>query len=291
MTVDQRPLNKGIVSTLFIENIDQIDSAYWNGKQVVGMTWQTDVYLTGPTDDNGFVCDFSIFKNIAKSVLKKQFDHVLIVPNSRELKTNHNKHPNVFVAPNWEYHCPEGGIRVLNSEHFTTQSLEAAIAEELSRALPMAHHKLVVKLKPQRSQEGTFFQYTHGISGHAGNCQRLFHGHRSLIKVFEDGINRPEYEKLLRDQFFKKYVHIVSQNQIKESTSTKTTIEYEGCQGWFRGAIPNKQMLLLEDSNTSIETITKNAAQFLKRQYLGDMNIEVRCFEGIGKGSISEIKA
>lgn len=278
------------VSTLFVEDIDHVDCAIWDGARIVGKSWHVDAYLSGPLDKNGFVYDFGSFKKCVKALLKSTVDHALLIPNDPAIKKNNTYNPTEIQMGNWHYKAPSGSIRLIDSRKIDEASVSKEIEDCLEDVLPINQTKIKITLREEASKDGTFFNYTHGITNHSGNCQRLFHGHRSLIRVLKEGQRNIDLESFLQNSFFKKNIHIVTPNQISQESREVVSVIYKGNQGLFEGSIPKEQVLILDDTNTSIEAITNHAAKFLESHIQEPNNIEVLCFEGIGKGSIKVIE-
>lgn len=283
--------------SLFIADVDRIDCAVFDQSLgVIGKSWFVDVMVEGALDSNGFVYDFSILKKMIKKILKESVDHALIIPilsesvqfelnqtnESWSLTTDHNKEV-------WNYSCPKGAVYPIRAHRITRDLIASECSKQIRHRLPEAIEKVQVTLRSEESSDDTFFCYTHGITGHQGLCQRLFHGHRSKIDVFVNEVKRPDLEKYIAKDLFKSHVHIASRDQILDRGSEEADsvhITYTSNAGTFTGEIPSHRVFLVPHF-TSIESISNHLAQHLK-EHLGTTDmVRVHCYEGIGKGAIA----
>ena len=156
----------------------------------------------------------------------------------------------------------------------------------------------MVKLREENiSPTEASFRYTHGIQGHNGLCQRLFHGHRSRIEIFVGDERRPDLEHYIAREVFGSSIHIASLNQIKAgqgevgrrgSTNEPITLHYAGTLGLYEATLPANRVFFVE-SETSVESIAREIARVIKREENCTAPIKVISYEGIDKGAIAII--
>ncbi len=273
---------------LFIKDVDRIDCAIWQDESgIYGQSWYADIQISGPLDANGFVEDFSKLKSIVRATIRTTIDHALLVAMPA-VDISEENDDLLLESGTWTYRGPRSSIYLF--EHAVNADTVSQELEILCReALPESIHDVRITLREEQSAEGVFFCYTHGITGHEGNCQRLFHGHRSLIEIYVDDKRAPKIEQQFASEILKSSVHIVGRNQIN-TEGDLMTIRYRGGQGEFFGTIPRDRTLVI-DGETSIETITQTLVCRLP-ELLRDYSyrtVSLHCFEGIGKGAIAQI--
>jgi 6-pyruvoyl-tetrahydropterin synthase len=298
---------------LFINDVDKIDCAIFDPSVgVVGQSWYVDITVSGLLDANGFVYDFSHLKKLVKQVLKASLDHTLIIPvqsklvnfqetERGELWRLQAKSRLTGVNSEWSYLCPKGAVYPIRSVQVTREIVEQECSRLVRHRLPEEIHSVEIHLRKEEVVAGnSFFRYSHGITGHQGLCQRLFHGHRSLIEVYVADERRLDLEQWLAHEVLGSIVHIASMSQVvnpspdlrpgvRSENVTPLTLSYAASMGLFEATIPANRVFLVEDE-TSIEAITQELAKLIGNEGV-DLGapIKVKCFEGIGKGAIAEL--
>ena len=170
--------------------------------------------------------------------------------------------------------------------------------------MPTNVRSVRVTLREEEGKRGEHFLcYTHGLKNHYGNCQRLLHGHRSLIKVFTNGRKNSKLAAQLSKKRFKSNIHfalwdnIVNKQEIlsayPEAISASGIVlekikivhlQYDGSQGHFELKLPGFAVALF-GNETTIENLTTNFAIILKKNLKQKDRLIVKGFEGIGKGA------
>jgi len=286
---------------MFVRDIDHLDAALFCPEAgIIGATWHVDVELEGMLDANGFVFDFGLVKKKFKETLKKSLDHALLLPklseqvSYRDGKNDIELTMKTFSAETWTYQCPPAAVYFINSKVVDGSSIAAALEHEMAVHLPQNVVQFKVSLREEFIQEGSVFRYTHGLPGHEGACQRLFHGHRSKIEIYENGIRNFQIEKIVSEELFHNRIHILSPGQIISGNLKKfqtgsygdmIEVSYTSSEGRFEGSIPANRCLLFENS-TSIESISQNLINYILNHssIKPQGSLMVRCFEGINKG-------
>jgi 6-pyruvoyl-tetrahydropterin synthase len=298
---------------LFINDVDKIDCAIFDPSVgVVGQSWIVDITVSGQLDSNGFVYDFSHLKKLVKQVLKASLDHTLIIPvqsklvhyqdtDRGELWRLQAKSRLTGVNSEWSYLCPKGAVYPIRSVQVTRETVEQECSRLVRHRLPEEVHSVEIHLRKEEVLAGqAFFRYSHGITGHEGLCQRLFHGHRSLIEVYVADERRHDLEQWLAHEVLGSVVHIASMSQlvnpaadlrpgVRSEHQTPLTLAYEASKGRYEATVPANRVFLVENE-TSIEAITQELARLIASEGV-DLGapIKVKCFEGIGKGAIAEL--
>ena len=296
-------------NTLFIKDIDRIDcAAYDPSVGVIGKSWYVDVEVTGDLDANGFVYDFSHLKKLVKNTLKSSIDHALLIPiRSSTVEYEGNGDSEEWTlrptprqdkqATTWKYEGPKGSVYPVRTYRVTRDVIEQECAKLIRHRLPNSVQRVSVKLRKEKKPGASFFRYTHGISGHEGLCQRLFHGHRSRVEVHVAGEQRPDLERYVAHDLFGSIVHIASTDQapagnceigMRSNSSDTVALSYRGSLGCYKAEIPLSQIFFVR-TFTSIESITKEVALHLREKFNINAPLRVTCFEGIDKGAIADL--
>jgi 6-pyruvoyl-tetrahydropterin synthase len=298
------------VSTLFVRDVGKIDCAMFDPSfGIIGQSWYVDVWLTGSLDDNGFVFDFSPLKALIRNTLATTLDHALIIPvgsqsvqytelDQGERWTLKSKARGDQFESRWDYISAKGSVFPIHTIALKTANIEQEFARIIRHRLPPSVHQLVVKLREEAiAPTEASYRYTHGITGHNGLCQRLFHGHRSRIEIFVGEERRPDLEHYVVREIFATNIHIATLNQIKSGhgeigargkTSEPITLAYTGSLGAFEATLPSNRVFFVE-GETSVEALAREIARLIKREEQTTEKIRVVCYEGIDKGAESTI--
>lgn len=293
-------------STLFVRDVGKIDSAVFDPSLgIIGASWHVDVWLTGTLDDNGFVFDFSPLKNLIKQTLANTLDHALIIPvgsqmvqysefENGERWTLKSRARGDDKDARWDYISPKTSVFPVHTVALKNMTIEQEFARLLRHRLPPSVHQLIVKLREEQiAPTEASFRYTHGITGHNGLCQRLFHGHRSRMEIYIGDERRPDLEHFVAREVLGNNVHIATLNQIKSGdgnighrgkTDAPVTLAYTGTLGNFEATLPNNRVFFVE-GETSIESIAREIARLIKREERPNDRIRAVCYEGIDKGA------
>jgi 6-pyruvoyl-tetrahydropterin synthase len=253
--------------TLFINDLTKLDSAIFDPSWgIVGQSWHVDVSLSGTLDECGFVYDFSTLKGLIKQTLKTSIDHALILPvgsqfvhyselGSSEHWIVHAKTRMNAVDAKWEYTCPKGAVYPIRCVAITPSVIEQEISKLIRHRMPPSVSEVKVKLRPEVVDPTiATFRYTHGISGHQGLCQRLFHGHRSRLEIYVNEERRPDQEQYVARELFGAYVHVATPQQIKNGNAWEIgargpstnliTLFVNGTLGAYEAVLPQDHVWL-----------------------------------------------
>jgi 6-pyruvoyl-tetrahydropterin synthase len=296
--------------TLFIEDVDRIDCAVFDPSAgIIGQSWHVDVSVSGELDANGFVHDFTHIKNLVKQVLKASLDHALLIPvlskqvfyqegNDVELWTLRAKARLTGVDTEYQYSCPKGAVYPLRGLTVTQNLIEKECSRLIRHRLPSTVQGIEVRLRREDAEPtAAFFHYTHGIPGHEGLCQRLFHGHRSRIEIHVGDERRPDLEHYVARDLFASCVHIATPGQLvgggatagrREDSKEPIKLAYSGSFGNYEAVLPADKVFFVE-RETSIECLTRQIALHIAEVEQTDQLIRISCYEGIGKGASSRI--
>lgn len=279
---------------LFVDNLTVIDFAYLDpSRGLVGESWIVDVILGGELDEQGMVFDFSNVKRTIKRVIDERVDHRLVIPRGYHgLKLDKNS-PRAFTWAladgNEITHCsPDEAVVWLDSEKVVPSAVSALLQKELRSVLPGNVIDIDIHLR-EDIIEGAFYHYVHGLKKHLGNCQRIAHGHRSPIRIDRNGQRDRDLERNWAKMWKDVYVGTeedVARRWIAADGTAYVSFEYEAEQGEFSLTLPEKRVYML-DTDTTVELIAAHIAERLKAEFPDDA-IEVKAYEGVGKGSIAK---
>ncbi|ETI62123.1 6-carboxytetrahydropterin synthase [Marinomonas profundimaris] len=289
---------------LFVKNLTHVDLSYFDAQRgLLGESWQTDIVLAGKLNDESMICDFSIVKKQIKKWLDEHIDHMLAIPaeyagttltplaNDRvSFQFDHSKEtPNDHRR--FQCDAPTQAICVLPMNDITPDAAAKWVESQILDLLPAELEAVSVRFFPEKI-DGAEYQYSHGLKKHAGNCQRIAHGHRSTVEIYADGVRNDVMEQDWATRW--NDIYLGTQDDldkiIEENGRQYHGFRYTSQQGLFELVIDSNQVYML-DCDTTVESLSAHIADVLAEENPG-VHIEAHGFEGIGKGAISEkIKA
>lgn len=283
------------MATLFVENLTVADFSYLHPKRgMVGESWIVDLELSGDLDAQGMVFDFGHVKKSIKRTVDEEVDHRLLIPSDSpflELNQRDDDH----LSLEWRY--PGGVIRLL-APHVSVVTLPGKeiskagvtlyLLEMIQREVPENVTEVRVTLREENTGTAPCYHYSHGLKKHDGNCQRIAHGHRSAIQIFENGRRSRYWEKLWADRW--EDIYIGSREDLEGTYYVDEVPHHRFCydadQGHFELVIPEDHCYLVE-TDTTVEQLAEHIATELAREAPGKQ-FRVRAFEGVNKGAIAE---
>jgi len=290
---------------LFVNDLTVIDCSYLCPERgIVGESWIVDIVLDGALNEQSMVLDFGRVKKQVKAIIDNSVDHKLVVAAEHSYtKVTHNSDDSAnwvdFLRPdNRSIHlfCPADAFAFIDADIVSVETVTEYLKAVIKRELPGNVEGLRLMLRPE-SIDGFYYHYTHGLKKHDGNCQRIAHGHRSKLQVRLDNIRQPVLEKEWSDKWQDIYLgtteDVCSHNDLKLSeAATKNTSEashtsysYIADQGLFELIVPNTENFVI-DTDSTVECIADYLATVIKLEN-PDKKVEVRAFEGVGKGAIA----
>ena len=272
---------------LFVNQLTVMDFSYLHEERgLLGESWQVDVELEGGLDEQGMVLDFGEVKRQVKKAIDQQFDHKLLVPKEcagLSLEQTGDQMSLAFTLASGDvirHESPADAVALIAASEITKLSVAQAIMQALEPLLPANVHSIIIRLYPEHTDDA-WYQYSHGLKLHAGNCQRIAHGHRSRIKIFHNGQRDTDQENIwaarLRD------VYIGSREDLASGSKGYLQFAYSTIQGAFNLQLPSARCYLI-DAESTVENIAQHILDQLLDAYPEDV-FEVRAFEGIGKGA------
>ena len=280
------------MTTLFVNRLTVIDFSYLDPiAGLLGESWQVDIELDGSLDHQGMVLDFGDVKKQVKQIIDREFDHCLLIPA---------QHPHCQIQQ-LEHHCdiqfqldsgdiirhssPYSAICLINADKINETALISAISEKLLALLPDNVQALRIRLYPEQIT-GAWYRYSHGLKQHAGNCQRIAHGHRSRMVIYRNGARDPNLETDWAKRWEDIYIGTRSDRQetFQELGKAYFRFGYTAKQGLFKLEIPSDRCYLI-DAESTVENLAQHIADTLKQKNPADM-FRVEAYEGVDKGAV-----
>lgn len=281
---------------LFVDNLTNVDFSFLDPQRgLLGETWLANVKLHGELDEQGMVCDFGTVKKVLRHWLDTELDHRLAVPvhspNIRIIEDGE------FLDIHWQFgaageflhtRSPRDAIALVDAIQLTGETIANWCINQLKQLFP----ETVATLELDFSSEvidGAFYHYSHGLKKHQGNCQRIAHGHRSRIDIWENEEKSPFLELHWAERW--RDIYIATREDIVAEPSHQQQayyhFAYQSQQGKFELTIPQRCCYLI-DSDTTVELLAHHLAQEIKAERPSSL-IRVKAFEGINKGAFAEI--
>jgi len=281
---------------LFVDNLTNVDFSFLDPQRgLLGETWLANVKLYGDLDEQGMVCDFGTVKKILRHWLDTELDHRLAVPIHS---------PNItiidegdFLDIRWQFgnngdflhtRSPRDAIALVDAVTLTPETVAHWCISQLKKLFPDTIASLQLDFTSEII-EGACYHYSHGLKKHLGNCQRIAHGHRSRIDIWENNEKSPLLESHWAERWRDIYIgtreDIVAQPT--HNLQPYYHFAYQSQQGQFELTIPQHCCYLI-DTETTVELIAQHLACTIKTERPQSM-IRVKAFEGINKGAIVEL--
>ncbi|OHV11855.1 6-carboxytetrahydropterin synthase [Kushneria phosphatilytica] len=276
--------------TLFVNDLTNLDvSLLCPQRGLVGASWQVNLELEGELGEDGMLFDFGEVKPWAKSRLDGEVDHTLLVPAQADWisVTECAEGLCVRTSSPWEMEirAPRQAFTLLPWTTVTPEQLEQRLSQDLMKRPPARVSDIRVTLDEEWI-EGAAYTYSHGLRRHAGNCQRIAHGHRSRLFVWRNG----HLDEPLAEAWANRLQHIYladQHDQVATADNERCAFAYESPQGRFRIQLPARRVMMLP-SPTTVELIARWLAEVIAREAGG--HVRVQAFEGIGKGAMAEAR-
>lgn len=272
---------------LFVNQLTHIDVSLWcEERGLVGCSWQVDACLDGELGDDGMLFDFGEVKPWIKRILDSGLDHTLLVPTQA---------PDITVTECAEGLCiratspypmevrgPAEAFSLLPWEAITLEQVAEHLSAELTRQRPVNVDRVTLTLNDEII-EGAAYGYTHGLKRHLGNCQRIAHGHRSRLAIWQGGERQSALEQRWASWLDNRY--LLEKADIAAQDSEILTCRYQAAQGDFTISLPTSRCAVLP-SPTTVENIALWLARSIARE--SGQATRVQAFEGINKGAFAE---
>jgi len=278
---------------LFVDNLTNVDFSFLEpSRGMLGETWLANIRLQGELDDQSMVCDFGIVKKIVRDWLDTELDHRLAVPVKApniSINTDADQLDITWTLKDGSHihtRSPRQAIALVDAEVLTPDSVARWCEQQLKSIFPDDIKKLELSFSIEPI-DGAFYHYSHGLKKHAGNCQRIAHGHRSRIDIWSEGVKSPELEALWAERW--RDIYIGSREDICAEPNINgidyIDFAYTSEQGAFTLQMPKRSCYLI-DSDTTVECLAEHIATRTAAETPGK-KLRVRAFEGINKGAES----
>jgi 6-pyruvoyl-tetrahydropterin synthase len=287
---------------LFVNDLTVMDFSYLCPERgMVGESWIVDVILDGDLNEESMVLDFGKVKKQLKYLIDEYIDHKLLVPVEHTFsdvrRDSVTDRVNVdFMRPQGRsihLSCPAEAYAFVYSPTVTMDSVSAYLKDVIATHLPDNVEGIELMLRAEVINS-PYYHYTHGLKKHDGNCQRIAHGHRSKVIVFEE-----QSESLVWQEYWAKRwsdIYIGSEEDLVELSQTdfaESQIDftqhyifaYESSQGRFELLIPKAESEVIT-TDTTVECLAQYMVSEQKRLN-PELSFKVLAFEGVGKGAIA----
>lgn len=279
--------------TLFVNRLTQLDASLWCPQRgLVGLSWFVDAELEGELGEDGMLFDFGHVKPWIKSRLDASVDHTLLVPIRAPGIDISECSEGICIRTTLPYamevRAPRQAFTLLPWQEVTTERLADHLAREMMKRPPPRVSAIRLRLRPEVI-DGAAYTYSHGLKHHTGNCQRIAHGHRSRLFIWQRGERCPiletQWAERLNDRYLVDRTDIIS--QIEPELRPSLTSRYRAEQGRFQLRLPLERCIVLP-LPTTVEHIAAWLAQRIAEE-TGNAT-RVQAFEGIDKGAIAEAR-
>jgi 6-pyruvoyl-tetrahydropterin synthase len=282
------------MATLFVDNLTVLDFSYLHAKRgLVGDSWIVDLTLGGDLDPQGMVFDFGHIKKAVKQLLDEVADHKLIAPSDSDhlsADSDNGRTRLIWQYPNGEVQmrAPEDSVLFMPGVEVSKGALTLFLTEKVREILPSNIRDVIIRLRDEETGTSPYYHYSHGLKKHDGNCQRIAHGHRSRIEIFENGRRSRYWEKLWADRW--EDIYIGTEEDLEGTYFLDDVphhrFRYDSAQGHFELMLPEDHCYLVS-TDTTVELLADHIAQQLATEAPGK-HFVIRAYEGVNKGAQSE---
>lgn len=290
---------------LFVNDLTVIDFSYLCPERgIVGESWIVDIILDGSLNEQSMVLDFGRVKKQIKRIIDDAVDHKLAVPAEHPFtRVTHAADESSYWVDFLRPHqrsihlfCPADAYAFIDAEQVDMASVNAYLRAVIKRELPGNIEGLEVLLRSEQIDDA-YYHYTHGLKKHDGNCQRIAHGHRSRLQILIDGERDFALEQIWAERW--RDIYLGSEEDVAAlaklersaaaaelSETTHIGYSYTADQGLFELIVPLSENDLIATDST-VECIATHLADAIRRQRPTANTVQVRAFEGVGKGAIA----
>ncbi len=281
------------MNKLFVQNLTVIDFSYFDASRgILGESWIVDIVLEGELDEQGMVFDFGHVKKRIKEIIDEELDHRFVL--STQLKSLQVETTQRKVRLSWdsqfghfEHESPRDAIVLLEAKTINPKTVAKYLEGRIKPALPENVKSVSLSLYEEQI-DGAYYHYSHGLKKHLGNCQRIVHGHRSRIEIYENHQRDSDLEDYWSACF--RNIYLGTREDVKSvediDGKSHTTFAYTAQQGRFKLTLPTKRVYVI-DSDSTVELIAAHIADECARKNPNNHYL-VKAFEGVGKGAIAE---
>lgn len=279
---------------LFVDNLTNVDFSYLDDQRgVVGETWLASALLDGGLDQTSMIWDFGKVKKVLRNWLDDQLDHRLLVPAQSSNLTYDIQDQRISLR--WTFanndtltmEAPIEAVALIDAEEINDTTVSQWSLKQLATTFPDNLEHIQLTFEPE-DITGAFYHYSHGLKKHDGNCQRIAHGHRSRIQIWNNGSRDTLLENNWAEGWADIYIGTKEDLISHDQNTQQMHFAYDAPQGHFELTLPSRVCYLMS-SDTTVECIAGHIAQKLHSQQPGHI-ITVKAFEGLNKGAICEMQ-
>ncbi len=279
---------------LFVDELTVIDCAFFHPQRgLLGQSWIVDLELEGQLDYQGMVLDFGVIKSLIKKIIDEHVDHKLLLPENSDLLRIENAKHRLHVeyhTESGEFFChesPASACCLIETDAISVESVTRFTRGLIRAELPDNVEGITLRLR-EESISGPSYQYVHGLKKHKGNCQRIAHGHRSRIEIYQNESRSTLLEHEWAEKWRDIYIGHSDDLKLSEERGGQTYFHYHYTaeQGDFTLVLPAKRCYSI-DSDSTVEHLASHITHELQQKKPTE-KFTVRAFEGIRKGAISE---
>lgn len=272
--------------SLFVKQLTHIDVSVWCSQRgLVGCSWQVDALLDGELGEDGMLFDFGEVKPWIKRTLDNGLDHTLLVPTQAPGVTVTECPEGVCVHTTMPYPMevrgPKEAFSLLPWQSIELDTVAEHLSQQLTEQRPENVHQVSLTLNDE-AIDGAAYGYTHGLKRHLGNCQRIAHGHRSRLHIFQQGMRQSKLEQQWAVWLDNRY--LLEEADITARDNDFLTCSYQAAQGDFSITLPQSLCVVLPGP-TTVENIAAWLATEVATQ--SGVTTRIQAFEGINKGAIA----
>lgn len=272
--------------SLFVNQLTHIDVSLWCSQRgLVGCSWQVDAVLDGELGEDGMLFDFGEVKPWIKRTLDAGLDHTLLVPTEAPGISISDCAEGVCIRTTTPYPMevrgPKEAFTLLPWTAITTENIAEHLSHQLTEQRPENVHQVTLTLSDEEIN-GAAYGYSHGLKRHIGNCQRIAHGHRSRLYIWQHDVRQPQLEQQWSAWLDNRY--LLEQADVASQHDDLLTCRYQAAQGEFSITLPQQQCEILPGP-TTVENIALWLAQKIATE--SGTATRIQAFEGINKGAIA----
>lgn len=278
------------MTALFVEHLTVIDCAYLDlARGLVGESWIVDLELEGDLDAQSMVLDFGEVKRRLKRAIDAGLDHTLLVPaRAAELSL-------ATVGGNTEllfrselgaiaHRSPGCAVTLLPVAVIDERAVADHLQTSLQAVLPPNVSRLRLRLRAE-AIEGAYYHYVHGLKKHAGQCQRIAHGHRSRLEIHINGQRDRAMERDIALAWTD--IYLGTREDVVARANGRIQFAYTAPEGRFELALSEPHTDLL-DTDSTVERIAEHLAAVTRARQPGAA-VQVRAYEGVMKGAVARL--
>ena len=272
---------------LFVNQLTHIDVSLWCPQRgLVGCSWQVDALLEGALGEDGMLFDFGEVKPWIKRTLDGGLDHTLLIPIQAPGITVTECDEGLCIRTTIPYPMevrgPAEAFSLLPWESVTLEQVAKYLSHALTEQRPVNVDRVTLTLSDE-AISGAAYGYSHGLKRHQGNCQRIAHGHRSRLAIWQSGERQSGLEMHWANWLDNRY--LLEQADIESQDDEFLTCDYQAAQGDFSIRLPVSRCAILPGP-TTVENIAIWLAHSITRD--SGQATCVQAFEGINKGAFAE---